>query len=277
MPSRPELSPRALAAAALAMVALAASGCGKGAYREGSTASASLPPASSGPLAPPAQGNPATPANPPPAASAPVPLPLPLTRARAEAFAHSVLLGRYDLPGSTPSARSKSSAAQEREAARCGGRKTEALGGASSPTFHRGAGLNREGISSSVQVLGDAAAVKGDLEYASSKAGLACYAKVLGQSLREEQNTHLKLRNVRVGRIGITIGPSERASGIRVTADVEVVKAQVQVRLFVDAVSLPYGPAELDVFATSFVQPEPERTERELLALLRERALLRKL
>ncbi len=48
-------------------------------------------------------------------------------------------------------------------------------------------------------------------------------------------------------------------------------------RLFVDAITLPYGPAEIDLFGTSFVQPVPVRTEEELLTLLHQRALAQKL
>ena len=258
----------ALAVAALALAGLAAAGCGKGEFHRSASVTTATAEARLRPRPP----SPRRAPNPGPARGLSVPLPLALTRARAEAFAREVTLHRADLPGATIAKRSKSSAAQEREAARCGGRQTVALGGASSPDFHRGAGLNRESISSSVQVLHDPAAVAGDLAYASSHAGLACYAKVLGKSLRGEQDTHVRLRGVRVGRVGVTLGPSERASGIRVTADVSILGAGVQVRLFVDALSLPYGPAELDVYSTSFVQPAPERTERELLELLRLRA-----
>ena len=53
--------------------------------------------------------------------------------------------------------------------------------------------------------------------------------------------------------------------------------AGVVVRLFVDALTLPYGPAEIDLFGTSFVQPVAARTEQELLALLHERALAQQL
>lgn len=273
MPSPPE--PRRAAAfgrAALVFAALvlaaAAGGCGKGAFSRGASTATATTEARLTPRAPSPRRRP----NPRPAHGLTVPLPLALTSARAEAFARQVTLHRADLPGATVAPKSNTSTAQEREAARCGGRQTVALGGGSSPNFHRGAGLNRESISSSVQVLHDPAAVTGDLAYASSHAGLACYAKVLGKSLRDEQDTHVRLRGVRVGRIGVTLGPSERASGIRVTADVSILGTGVGVRLFVDALSLPYGPAELDVYSTSFVQPAPERTERELLELLRERA-----
>jgi len=260
---------------ALAATASIAGGCGKGEFRAGASTAASrtVPP---GPSRVPRERAPRR-RQPPQAKGVSVPLPLPLNASRAVAFARAVTLHLADLPGAVSTPKSKSSAAQEREAARCGGRTTVALGGGSSPDFHRGAGLNRESFSSSVQVLGDATAVRGDLAYASSHAGLACYAKILGKSLGDEQDTHVRVRGVRVGRIGVAVGPSEQASGIRVTADVAIVGTRVQVRLFIDALSLPYGPAELDVYSTSFVQPAPERTERELLELLRERAQLQKL
>jgi hypothetical protein len=199
-------------------------------------------------------------------------VPLPLTAARAARFAAAVALRRVDLPGSSPTARSRTPASEQREAAQCGQRSTRALGGGRSPNFERRDGLDRESISSGVEVLSDAGAVEGDLAYASSRAGLRCYAKVLAKSLRSERDSHVRLLGLRVGRLQLSVGAAGQASGIRIAARVGVAGAPVTVAVFVDALSLPYGPAELDLYSTSFVQPVPERTQSELLALLRERA-----
>lgn len=214
---------------------------------------------------------------PAPAAGRRVAVPLQLTATLAARFARAVSLTRADLPGAAPSARSKSNPAEEREAADCGGRTARALGGGRSANFQRGAGLDRESISSGVDVLSNAAAVRSDLAYAASRAGLACYAKVLGRSLRSERDSHVRLLGLRVRHLSLDVGPLDRAAGIRITARVSITGAPVTVSLFVDALSMPYGPAELDLYSTSFVQPVPARTQRELLSLLRERAQLQRL
>lgn len=268
MSSRPELLRCAGSAAALlATVSLCA--CGKSDLQ--STALERSHPSQSGDGAGAASAPRPKPARPSRPAAEHVAVPLPLTAARATGFAQAVTLHRVDMPGSAPSAKSKTPPSQEREASKCGGRGTRAIGGGRSPDFQRGAGLNRESISSSVDVLRAASAVRSDLSYAASRAGLKCYSKVLGKSLSAEQDSHVKLLGVRVGHLRMPVG-SEQASGIRIAARVGITGTGVTVRLFVDALSLPYGPAELDLYSTSFVQPVAERTQRELLALLRARA-----
>jgi len=206
-----------------------------------------------------------------------VPVPVPLSAALADTFASAVSLRRVDLPGATPSPRSKTPPAEEREAARCGSHGAAALGGARSPDYQRGAGLDRESISSAVSVLGDAAAVRGDLEYGASASGLACYAKVLSRSIRREQSSTVRLLSLHVSPLRLSVAPRELAGGIRISARVGLTGEPIAVQLFVDALSLPYGPAELDLYSTSFVQPVPERTEHELLRLMLERARLQRL
>jgi hypothetical protein len=204
-------------------------------------------------------------------------VPLALNAARATLFARAVSLRQPDLPGSTPGPRSKSSPAEEREATHCGGHLSAAVGGGSSPNYQRGAGLNRESISSAVAVLRDAAAVRGDLEYTASKSGLDCYARVLTRSISREQSSSVRLLGLQVRHLSLPLGTGELASGIRIAARVGLSGSPVTVRLFIDALSLPYGPAELDLYTTSFVQPVAQKTQRELLRLMLERARLQRL
>jgi hypothetical protein len=208
-----------------------------------------------------------------------VPLPLPLTSARAAHFAHLVTLTAADLPGAKPSHRGSTPGAREREAAKCGGHPGEAIGGDRSPEFQRGQGLEHESLSSSVVVLPDAGSVKRDLAYTESRAGVTCYAKVLARSLRSEQgtNSHIRLLGVHLNQLRVTVSPGAQATGIRITARVGLIGTGLTVRLFVDALSLAYGPAELDLYTTSFAQPVPVRTQQELLALLRGRARTQRL
>ncbi len=263
-------------AVAVALVATGAlCGCGKanlvrGPAREAAARSAGGAGAARGRAETPTPGP--APRRPPEA----VPVPLPLTPARADAFAAAVSLAPADVPGASVSKRTSTPRSEEQEAAGCGARGAVAVGGGRSPNLQRGRGLDRESISSGVDVLTGAAAVQSDLAYAASSAGLACYAKVLGRSLRREESADARLLGVHVGHLGLDVGAG-RASGIRITARVGIPGSGVQVRLFVDALSLAYGPAELDLYTTSFVQPVAATTQRELLTLLRERARLHEL
>ena len=265
MRSRPERLRGGAPLAAAALIALALTGCGKANLRRGPRDAAA---AGHSAVASRARRRAATPAGPE------VAVPLPLTSARADGFARAVSLSAADVPGTSPVRRTSTPRSQQREAEQCGERGTLALGGGRSAQLQRGDGLDRESISSAVEVLQDTAAVRSDEAYAASRAGVACYAKVLGRSLRREQSGGVRLLGLHVGRLAVTVGAAERASGLRVTARVGIAHSALQVPVFVDALSLPYGPAELDLYTTSFVQPVAEKTQQELLSLLRERALL---
>lgn len=244
--------------------ALVLAGCGKADLT--TTTATSAPPART-----------ATVAKAPAPRAATVPVPLPLTPARAAAFAKAVELTGADVPGAHPAHRSKTPLAREREAAQCGGRAVPALAGARSPELQRGGALERESLSSGVEVLRDEKSVERDLAYAQTPAGLRCYERVLSRSLRAEADPNIKIFDVRVAPLSVTVAGAGPARGIRILAHVGVPGAGVVLRLYVDAVSLPYGPAEINLYGTSFVQPIAERTEQELLALLRERARRQKL
>jgi hypothetical protein len=64
------------------------------------------------------------------------------------------------------------------------------------------------------------------------------------------------------------------ASGIRISARISGAKSGVALSLYIDAVAFQYGPAEVELYGTSFVQPVARRTEQELVNLMRARALL---
>lgn len=260
MPFRPERGCRgAPLAAALALCALAC-GCGR----------ANLTTGSAGTRARTAPSQPASPV--PPPSHQHVPVPLPLDAARALTFARAVALHKADVTGSEPSAPSKSSPAEQREAASCSKRETAAVGGGRSPAYKRGVGLELESISSAVEVLKDAAAVKHDLEYVASKPGLSCYAHVLSRSLHRSQSADTRVFGFEVGHERLALGGGVYAGGLRVTARVGVAGARNGVRVYVDVMSLPYGPAELNLYSTSFLQPVASKTQAQLLKVMLDRA-----
>jgi hypothetical protein len=206
-----------------------------------------------------------------------VPVPVPLTARTAATFAGAVSLTRADITGGAAQAPSKSPRRDEQEAAKCGGLSAKAIGGGRSQEFVRGKGLDRENFSSSVEVLSSEASVRRDLEYAESSAGLRCYSRVVGKNLQAEEHARMQLLGVKVTPIRVRMSDGQSAAGVRIAARVGVPQAGLAVALYSDAVSLPYGPAELNLYATSFVQPVPVRTQQQLLTLMRERARLSRL
>jgi hypothetical protein len=201
-----------------------------------------------------------------------VALPLPLTPAVAAAFAKAVELVPVDITGSQPAPRASASPRSEREAASCVGATRATVGGGRSPELVRGPGLERESISSSVAVLASAALVRTDLAYADSRAGLTCYGRVLRHSFAREQSGHVRLSGVRLSRLELSAPAAETSTGVRITARLQLAGSPLSVPLFVDSLSFGYGPAEIDLFTTSFVQPVGVRIEQQLLTLLWERA-----
>ena len=252
--SPPEGRRRARAAALAAVVALVAVGCGKGEYRpaQGRTARSAPAARTASPPAPPADA--------------------PAGAAAVAGFSHAVQLFAADLPGVVAQAPTGATREQEREAAACGVSGARALGGGRSPDFHRGGALERESFSSAVEVLRTAAQVRSDLAYAASRPGLDCYSGVLRRTLAREQGGRARVTGVRLAALHVGLPGGERATGVRISTRISLARSRVAVTLFLDSVSLPYGQAELDLYADSFVQPPPARTEQELLTLLRERA-----
>jgi hypothetical protein len=207
----------------------------------------------------------------PPAAVA---IPLKLTAARAGDFAKGVNLVPEDVPGSRRTPRSPNLESQKEEANDCGGSEAQTVGGGRSAKLDRGAELNSESISSSVIVLRSTRAARADLAYAESPAGLSCYGRILRRKLAGESTSGLKVGHVVLSHLTLSSSRGPTARGIRITARISGVRSGVTIRLFVDAVAFGYGPAEIELYATSFVQPVAARTEEGLLAVMQQRARL---
>ncbi len=211
-----------------------------------------------------------------PTHSGTVRIPLALNASRATRFANEVNLKLADVIGARIEQRT-SNPEEEREAGKCGSGDSVPLGGGRSPKLDRGSGLEHEMISSSVVVLHDERAARADFGYASSRAGLQCYANVLRKSLSGNASTGVQVGRVRLRRMQLQGPEATPSTGIRITARVGASTGGLSVPLYIDAVGFLYGPAEIEIYATSFVQPEPQRTEQQLLTLLDERARLHRL
>lgn len=212
-------------------------------------------------------------------ALAPVAIPLKLTAERASAFARAVNLIPVDIPGShvTPRSPTVESQREAEAAGECSHTKDLPIGEGRSAKLDRGVELEAESISSSVVVMSSVQAARADLAYADSEAGLACYAGLLRRKLDGESSSSVKIGHVVVRPLTIGSGSGLRATGLRIAAEVSGVKSGLRVGLFVDALGFDYGPAEIQLYATSFVQPFATRTEDDLLALMQARARLSRL
>ena len=261
---------RALALAASLSLALVVLACGKSDLRSHQAATRTArtrPPTAraSGAQAPPAIGETS------------VPLPLVLSPASAASFTHAVQLTGADLTGASAQPRSHSSRQDQEEASQCGSRPGRVVGGGRSADYARGRGLDREDISSGVAVLGSEATVHKDLEYTQSRAGLRCFSRIVTRKVAREAGGNVRLLGVRVSPLTIELPGAQRAAGLRIEARIAIAASRLEVQLYSDALTLPYGPAELDLYTTSFVQPAPARTEQQLLTLMRDRARLSRL
>jgi hypothetical protein len=206
-----------------------------------------------------------------------VALPLPLTAAVAARFAAAVALTRADIAGASEHAPAKGSRSEAREAARCGGLSSKTIGGGRSQTFVRGKGLDRESFSSVVLVLPSELTVRRDLQSARSGAGVGCYARVLRKHLQSEEQASVRVLAVRVDPLTLDVPDGSAAAGIRIAARVGVQGTRLAVWLYSDVISVGYGPSELQLYTTTFVQPAPMHTEQQLLSLMRDRARLSRL
>lgn len=248
--------------AALVLLSVLGAGCGKSNLVQGGHASS----ASRAPDQP--RGGPSA----KPVAPA-VAIPLKLTPARADAFARAVNLKPVDVTGSHRSNRPPSAEDRQEEKEQCSHAEAQAIGGGRSPRLDRGSQLEAESISSSVVVLPSAKAARADLAYDESTAGLHCYSKLLGRKLARESNASVSIGRVLVQQRKLRDG----AAGIRITARISGVQSGLALSLYVDALAFQYGPAEVELYATSFVQPVATRTEQELIDLMRARARLGRL
>lgn len=180
-----------------------------------------------------------------------------------------------DIPGARASERKPEgkSASEVRE---CDKGIAGGIGGAESKRFTRGKGLEREVISSGVAVLASEALARKDVVSVTSKAGLACYAHVVRHSLGREEDG-LRIAALHVARLQVPLVGGTRGLGIRLSIRIAQLRTGVSIPLYIDALVLVHQAAELELYASSYVQAEPLRTEQELLELMEKRARLRKL
>jgi hypothetical protein len=255
---------RAAAGTIALALALGACGCGKGDLvrrRAGGDAAHVSRPATRRPSTPRTAAAP-RPSSPPDAA-------------QAAAFSRAVNLRLADITAGRASRRQPASDQTEEER-KCTVSAAGAVGGGESERFTRGRGLEREVISSGVAVLQSEVLAQKDMASVTSKAGIACYARAVRHNLGREENG-LRIAALRVARLSVPVLGAERGLGIRLSIRIAEQRSGASIPLFIDALVLVHQSAELELYASSYVEPEPLRTEQELLGLMEQRARLSRL
>lgn len=250
---------RWLPATALILATIAAGGCGKGQYRPSTTRrpSASRPALrSSVESERDRAGHPVTPP-------------------RARAFGHAVNLSLVDIPGATLAPDRRSPEPEDRETRRCGGAVSDA--GAvqiKSPDFVRGVALTREAISSRVTVLSSGRLARASVTSLGRPSWLACYERVLRRRFAGGGSSGVRVDTVTVSRVPVALAAvGADMFGIRILARLTSLRSRLSINLYLDVFGFALGPADIDLDATSYVQPVANRTEQDLLRLMYLRAL----
>ncbi|HEY4895663.1 MAG TPA: hypothetical protein VII01_06205 [Solirubrobacteraceae bacterium] len=256
---RPTGAARGILTTALVGLAAATAGCGKADYHAsdtGATSTTAAAVAGSGP----AHGH--------PHASGPVSV------AREAAFERAVNLVAVDIPGATVSPRPRHPESEDAEARRCGGAVSTA--GATqeeSPNFTRGKALTREAISSRVTVLASAQLARESVAVVARPSWLACYEGVLRRHFTGGGSSGVRVNSIKVTRVPVSLPGITKVFGIRILAEVSSLRSRrLTVKLYLDAFGFALGRAEINMDATSYVQPEATRTEQDLLRLMNQRA-----
>lgn len=194
----------------------------------------------------------------------------PATAAGADAFAAAVNLTAADVPGAIVA---HEDASEGRQKSHCSSDGARAVGGGRSPRYERGHGATKETIASAVVVLADPAQARADLAHASSAAGMACYEREAKATLEAVHRGGLRLGQVELSRLqGLPVAGADARYGLRLQATAVSTRGGPAIHVYIDALAFAYGPAEVELYDTSLVQPEPARTEQELLALMMARA-----
>jgi hypothetical protein len=194
---------------------------------------------------------------------------------QAKAFARAVLLQPLDVTGAHVQKQEREGKSGE-EARECAPSAGRAIGGLESERYVRGSHLAREVISSGVAVLASHTAAVKDILAVTSSAGIACYARIVRKHLGSGENA-LELRGLSVTRLQVPVRGPVHGLGIRVAAGVTSAKVRVSIPIYIDALVFVYKQAEVELYASSYVQPVPRRTEEEMLEVMYARALLAKL
>ncbi len=248
----------------LAVVTSASAGCGKGSYRSaaqtrpaGAVAASAHAATQRGASRPPrTRGGPRT-----------------VTQARA--FAGAVNLTLADIPGASVMAHDRRPEASEVEARRCGGSVSDA--GAvqvPSPDFVRGTALTREALSSRVTVLTSAHVAREGIAVLDTAAWRACYAGVLRHHFSGARGgtAGVSVDRVDLSTLPVRLPGVGESFGLRIAARLSSIRSHLAIRLYLDVFGFALGRSEINMEATSYVQPEPTRTEQELLLLMDRRA-----
>jgi hypothetical protein len=193
-----------------------------------------------------------------------------VTKAEGIAFAHAVNLTVADVREATTSRRRRRS---EHEPAECGlvGSAHEIVD-VKSPLLSRGAGLEKEQISSGVSILSSARVAEKDVASAQSAKGRACLARLLRQRLAGKVGKGVSFGHLALVSLPVQAPGADGSVGLRIVMSLIPDGTEVSIPAYVDLLVFTRGPAEISLVTISSVQPEPATTEQQLMSLLVRRA-----
>jgi hypothetical protein len=200
------------------------------------------------------------------------------SRAQALAFARAVNLTVADIPeASVEKKRTSASNAEEKreyDACETSGDVGDShkVAEASSPKLRRGQELEIERITSSVTILSDEHALARQFALLASPTLRKCGARALARNLDDRRLRNARWGHVTVSKLPVSAPGTSATAGLRIVADLDLPLSEVTIPFYVDVLGFSIGRAEVALTATSATQPVPAATERELLALLLERA-----
>jgi hypothetical protein len=175
-----------------------------------------------------------------------------------------------------PSKQRRATTPTQANGARCGCEKSfphnHPLAQASSPKLRRGAELEIERITSSVQVLRSEGEVARQFALLGMPALRECAARALTESLQDKPIRQASWGRVKLSKLPVHAPGTSATIGIRILATLNLPFSEVTVPIYVDVLGFAIGRVEVALTAISVTQPVPANTEQELLGLLLARA-----
>jgi len=110
-----------------------------------------------------------------------------------------------------------------------------------------------------------------DIASAHSTAVLACYSRLLRARFAGRSFSGSHVSNVSLSPLPVQARGAAWSVGVRIVA-ITPPHGETSIPIYFDVLAFTLGPVEINLQASSAVQPEPSTTETQLLSLLLHRA-----
>jgi hypothetical protein len=141
----------------------------------------------------------------------------------------------------------------------------------SSPNFQRSSSLEVQAVQSQVQIESSRRVAATDVAHLSSPNLPACYRRVFEGLTLPTNGGNVKITDVGVTRLSVTVPGADSAYGIRIKMVMSIETTHIPVQM--DQVGFGVGRDLLNFFTMSLVEPLPASMENRLESLIVRRAL----